>query len=232
MSNLSWENIKLACLDEKVLSKPALTAKAMWNREANSEDDLDLTYKVQNKNTREHQYVLEPSFNTVPADGTGINTQQNIWDTRQCTTTNPGKQRAKHQSDTSANADTITLESSDEEFDRLLLKKFPIGAHLPLSYKPCDLKKLKESFLTEKTNNFEYLRTRKPIRPRTNQEKQNTKRAPIIFLKDRFKGPAHTINPKAWLRLEHIARKTGTIARKIKIRGNLGHNSELSKMAR
>ena len=45
LSNLSWENIKLACLDQKLLTKPALTAEAMWNRDVNSEDKLDINYR-------------------------------------------------------------------------------------------------------------------------------------------------------------------------------------------
>ena len=41
-------------------------------------------------------------------------------------------------------------------------------------------------------------------------------RAPIVFLKDRFKGPQSTINPKLGQKLNQVARKLGTIARKIK----------------
>ena len=126
LSNLSCKNTKLPCLDEKVLSKPALTAEAMWNRETNSEDELDLNYKVQNRHTRAH---FQPSTTRC----TGINTQQNTSDTRQCTTNNRGKQRAKDQPNAMTKTDTITLENSDEEFDRLLLKKFPVGSHILLS---------------------------------------------------------------------------------------------------
>ena len=54
-SNLSWENIKLACLDQKLLTKPALTAEAMWNRDANSEDDLDINYRQ-----KQNEPQLEP----------------------------------------------------------------------------------------------------------------------------------------------------------------------------
>ena len=64
------------------------------------------------------------------------------------------------------------------------------------------------------------MKTRKLLRPLTNQENQNLKKAPLIFLKDRFKGPAHKINPKSGLR--HVARKTGIIARKIKNPGRFG----------
>ena len=47
-SNLSWENTKISCLDQKLLTKPALIAEAMWNRDINSEDELDITYRQQN----------------------------------------------------------------------------------------------------------------------------------------------------------------------------------------
>ena len=77
---------------------------------------------------------------------------------------------------------------------------------------------LKRSFLSEKCNDLESLKTRKPIRPLTNQEKQQLERAALIFLKHRFKGPAHIINPKTGLQLEQVARKTRTLARKKKSR--------------
>ena len=51
---------------------------------------------------------------------------------------NPGKRRAKIQSDPINQQDTITLESIDDENDQQLLKKFRVGAHLPLSNKPYD----------------------------------------------------------------------------------------------
>ena len=71
LSNLSWENIKLSCLDEKVLTKPALTPEAMWDWEKNSVDELDLVYKdTRAKETmaskqKDHQYWPEPTFNPV-----------------------------------------------------------------------------------------------------------------------------------------------------------------------
>ena len=42
ISNLSWENTKLSCLDEKMLTKSALTPEAIWNRDNNSEDELSV----------------------------------------------------------------------------------------------------------------------------------------------------------------------------------------------
>ena len=47
-SKLSFENTKIACLDQKILTKPALTAEAMWNRDNNSEDELDIKYRQPN----------------------------------------------------------------------------------------------------------------------------------------------------------------------------------------
>ena len=40
-------------------------------------------------------------------------------------------------------------------------------------------------------------------------------RAPIVFLKDRFKGPQSTINPKLGQKIDQVARKLGNIARNI-----------------
>ena len=126
----------------------------------------------------------------------------------------PGKRRAKIQPDVTNRKETITLESSDEDHDQELLKNFLIVAHLPLSNKPYGLTKLKKkSILSEKSNDLENLTTRKAKRPLTDQEKQQFERVPLIFLRDQFKGPAHTVNPKTGLRLEQVARKTGTIAR-------------------
>ena len=117
---------------------------------------------------------------------------------------------AKVQSEPLNQQDAITLESSDDEYDEQILKKFPIDAHLPVSNKPYDALKLKRSFLMEKSNKLETLRTRKPIRSLTNQEKQNLQGASLVFLKDRFKSPAHTIDPKTGRRLEQVAQKSGT----------------------
>ena len=163
----------------------------------------------------DHQYLPEPTFTPVENEtATSTNNPQGPT----CTSPdhNPGKRRAKVQPEPRTQQDTITLESSDDDYDRQLLKKFPIGAHLPLSNKPYEALKLKRSFLSEKSNNLKILKTRKPIRRLTNQEKQTLKRAPLIFLKDQFKGTAQTIDPKTGLRLEQVARKSGTIARKIK----------------
>ena len=47
-------------------------------------------------------------------------------------------------------------------------------------------------------------------------------RAPVVFLKDRFKGPLAKINAKLGQKNNQTARKTGTIARKIKKPGVFG----------
>ena len=54
ISNLSWENTKLLCLDEKILTKSALKPETIWKRDQNSEDELSLVYK--------NTYLPEPSF--------------------------------------------------------------------------------------------------------------------------------------------------------------------------
>ena len=202
----------------------------MWDRETNSDEELDLVYKgtdprgLGTQKQKDHQYLAEPTCTPVDSGNTETATTTANLRVATCTSTdvNPGKQRAKVQPDPRNQQDAITLESSDDEYAEQLLKKFPIGAHLPLSNKPYDALKLKRSFLMEKSNNLETLRTHKPIRLLTNQEKQNLQRAPLVFLKDRFKGPAHTIDPKTGRRLEQVARKSGTIARKIKNPGTFG----------
>ena len=192
----------------------------MWDREKNSQDELDLVYKDAGaKETvvperMDHQYLPEPTFNPVEnTTTTTVDEPQGPKSHQQ--DNNPGKRRAKIQPVPIHREDTITLESSDEDYDRQLLKKFPLGTHLPLSNKPYDAFKIKRSFLSDKSTNLENLKTRKPIRPLTNQAKEHLQRTPPIFLKDRFKGPAHTIDPKTGLRLKQVVRKSGTIARKI-----------------
>ena len=146
LSNLSWENTKLSCLDEKVLTKPALSAEAMWDRENNSDDELDLVYKgtdargVGPQKQKDHQYLPEPTFTPVETVDTETATTTANPQGITCTSTdaNPGKRHAEVQSEPLYQQDTITLESSDDEYDEQLLKKFPIVAHLPLSNKPYD----------------------------------------------------------------------------------------------
>ena len=163
LSNLSWENTKLSCLDEKVLTKPALSAEAMWDRENNSDDELDLVYKgTDARNTKTKRSPILAGTHLYPNGlwkHTTAKTTANPRGTT-CTSTdvNPGKQRAKVQPDPRNQQDAITLETSVDQYDEQLLKKFPIGAHSPLSNKPYDALKLKRSILMEKYNNFETLR--------------------------------------------------------------------------
>ena len=118
---------------------------------------------------------------------------------------------------------TLSDTDEDEEFDQALLKKFPIGAPLPLNNIPYDLQKVKRSFLADNPqHDIANIRTRKPIRWLTQQEKQRIERAPLVFLKDRFKGPQNTIDPKLGKRMEQVARKSGTKARKTKNPGVFG----------
>ena len=68
---------------------------------------------------------------------------------------------------------TLSDNDEDEEFDRALLQKFPIGAHLPLNKIPYDLPKVKRSFLADNPrHDIADIRTRKPIRWLTKQENQ------------------------------------------------------------
>ena len=200
ISNLSWENTKLSCLDEKMLTKPALTPEAIWNREANSEDELDVVYKP--------TYLPEPLCE--PAGPSSMGIRSKTIGQRQ---TPPETKKHISLSDT----------DEDEQFDQALLRKFPIGAHLPLNNIPYDLQKVKRSFLAENPkHDIANIRTRKPIRWLTQQEKHKLEKAPLVFLKDRFKGPQNTIDPALGKRLEQVARKSGTIARKTKNAGVFG----------
>ena len=160
-------------LRRKSTLQAALSAETMWDREVNSEDELDLKFK--RKPTPDHQYVPEPTFNPAPPAQNDV--EQTTIEVALRITANSGKHRAQNQPDMVTNTDAVTLDSSDEEFDRRLLQKFPIGAHLPLSNKPYEIKSLQKSFFKEKTNDFENLRTRKHIGLLTRQEKQNLQRA-------------------------------------------------------
>ena len=113
----------------------------MWDRENNSEDELDLVFKDTGEKdtvvslTKVHQYLPEPTFN--PVSRTNVTTaddqQGPISDAQD---NNPGKQRAKPKTDVANRKDAITLENSDEDYDQKLLKKFAICEHLPFSNKP------------------------------------------------------------------------------------------------
>ena len=203
ISNLSWENTKLSCLDEKILKKSALTPEAIWNRDTNSEDKLSVVYKS--------NYLPEP-----PCEPAGPSTQA-------VRSKTPGPAKTSQMEIVKKKQVTLSDTDEEEEFDQALLKKFPIGAHLPLNNIPYDLQKVKRSFLADNPqHDIANIRTRKPIRWLTQQEKQIIERAPLVFLKDRFKGPQNTINPKLGKFMEQVANKLGTIARKTKNPGVFG----------
>ena len=138
-SNLSWENIKIACLDQKLLTKPALTAEAMWNRDANSEDELDINYR---------QKQNEPQLAPDNMPSSSKSTTSNKTTVAAKPITPSGKRKATTQFEKPLRPDG--WDSSDEESDRQLLARFPIGAHLPLTNTAYDLIKKNVNFSTKK----------------------------------------------------------------------------------
>ena len=177
---------------------------------------------------RHHQHLPDTSKNPTPIltafrsriQGNGERNTSSIRDEEE--------ENKPHQQPAGANS----WDTSDDEIDRQLMEKFPIGAHLPLSNIPYDLINEKCKFLKENTkNDISQIRTRKTIRTLTNQEKPNIERAPLVLLKDRFKGPQTTINTKLGQKIEQIARKTDNIAKKAKKKqGFSGHNLKSMKM--
>ena len=120
-SNYSWENTKIACLDQKLLTKPALTAEAMWKRDINSDDKLDITYRQQNP-PETIEIVATSSRQVVPTSVTGE------------TETMAGTEKKTPSATCSKQPFGVNeCDTSDDEFDRQLMEIFPIGAHLPLS---------------------------------------------------------------------------------------------------
>ena len=103
ISNLSWENTKLSCLDEKILTKSALTPEAIWNRDINSEDELSVVYKS--------NYLPEPSFQ--PAGPSTQAVRSKITGPASTSQIETMKKKQVTLSDT----------DEDEEFDQALLKK-------------------------------------------------------------------------------------------------------------
>ena len=203
ISNLSWENTNFLCLDEKILTKPALTPEAIWNRDINSEDELSVVYKS--------NYLPEPDFEPAGPSTQAIHSKTAGPSSSSQTSTQQKKQV------------TLSDTDEDEEFEQALMKKYPIGAHLPLSNIPYDLQKVKRSFLADNPqHDIANIRTRKPTRWLTRQEKQRLERSPLVFLKDRFKGPQNIVDPKLGKRIEQVVRKLGTITRKTKNLGVFG----------
>ena len=183
----------------------------MWNRDANSEDELDIKDRQQYQQ-QEPQMVPDKMLSSSKQTS-AANQLVNV------EPVTPPASMGKRKASTPAKDPQgfSGWDTSDDEFDRQLLDRFPIGAHLPLSNTAYDLIREKRKFLNEKTSNdIEKIRTRKPIRILTRQEKQNMERAPIVFLQDRFKGPQSTIKTKLGRKIDQVARKTGAIASKIK----------------
>ena len=184
----------------------------MWNRDVNSEDELDINYRQS-----QHEPQLVPDNKPSSPKRTTV--------TKPTVAAEPVTPSGNRKATTPAEElhRFGGWNSSDEEFDRQLLARFPIGAHLPLTNTAYDLIKEKRKFLSEKTgHNIEKIRTRIPIRTLTAQEKQKMERALIVFLKDRFKGPQATINTKLGQKIDQVVRKSGTIARKINKPGVFG----------
>ena len=119
ISNLSWENTKLLCLDEKILTKSALTPEAIWNRDINSEDELSVVYTS--------NYFPEPSCEPAGPSTQAVRSKT------------PGPAKTSQIQTVKKKQVTLSDTDEDEEFDQALLKKFPIGAHLPLNNIPYDL---------------------------------------------------------------------------------------------
>ena len=92
---------------------------------------------------KKSNYLLEPSFE--PA-GPSKQAEQDRTSGRSKTTPSSHSATPKNQ---------VTLSDTDEdnEFDRAPMKKFPIGAHLPLKNIPYELQKVKRSFLADNPQN-------------------------------------------------------------------------------
>ena len=83
--------------------------------------------------------------------------------------------------------------------DRQLIEKFIIGAHLPSFNIPYNLINEKRKFLKQKPkNDIAQLRTRKPIRTLTKQEKQNIEKGTYHFPKGPFLRSADHNQYTAW----------------------------------
>ena len=132
----------------------------MGNRNVNSEDELKINYR---QNQQEHQLV--PDHIPLSSRNTTV-AKQTVAAEPVTPTAAMGKRKA-----TTPAKDPLGFggwDTSDEEFDRQLLHRFPIGAHLLLSNTAYDLIKEKRKYLSEKTgNDIEKIRTRIPIRTLT-----------------------------------------------------------------
>ena len=155
-SNLSWENTKFTCLDQKLSAKPALPAETMWYREKISEDELDLFY-------RQPQKLPELTFNP-PADAQLVKTPVTLDDKEIPQSSDPDKNRNLTENPPQP-TDAGDWDITDDKFDRQLKLKFPICAQLPLTNNQFDMKNVQRAFRNEITKHYlSLLRTKKPIK--------------------------------------------------------------------
>ena len=66
--NLSYNNIKSFYLDKRLLQNPSLTPAAIWDRDINSEVNLDIQYKQDDQTRQEPQFEESQMSNTSESD--------------------------------------------------------------------------------------------------------------------------------------------------------------------
>ena len=99
----------------------------MWNREANSEDELGVIY-------RQHQHFPEPTVNLEPTSSR--QTEATTRPTDDTTIVESGKEKKSTTTLQHQPARANSWATSDDKFDQQLMQKFLIGAHLVLSNIP------------------------------------------------------------------------------------------------
>ena len=136
----------------------------MWNRDADIEDELDITYRQQ------HDPPETP--HNLPTFSRQSDATSKTVETEPLT---PSETKAKKKSAISVKQPPgiSSWDTSDDKIDCQFMERFSIGAHLPLCNIAYDLINEKRKFLKENTSNdIAKLRTRKPIRTLTKQEKK------------------------------------------------------------
>ena len=107
-----------AFLDEHILTKPALPAEAIWDREQNSEDKLDIVFK-------EKAYLTELTYDSAVFHMQGTSKAGSQGTTLDIDYRTAGKKKKKQaaQALNLSFTDTTTgLESENDEFDRTLMQ--------------------------------------------------------------------------------------------------------------
>ena len=66
--NLSYNNIKSFYLDKRLLQNPSLTPAAIWDRDTNSEINLDIQYRQDEPTHQESQSEVSQSSDTSESD--------------------------------------------------------------------------------------------------------------------------------------------------------------------